>query len=95
MREYVKARLEEGYHLIPEYMQGGVERYMLDGIMPGSFLRAVLNNDFMGAASNADYNNQQILFKWAMFLYNHAPAGSFGSPENVRNWRGVHENAET
>jgi hypothetical protein len=78
---------------IPQYMRGGVARYLLQGIPPGSFLQAVFSNDLMSAAGKADDTNIQCLAEYAKFLYNCAPTISYGSKEIVKAWRGVLENA--
>ncbi len=72
--------------LIPEHMRAGMERYMEQGVNPGSFLTAVLSNDLVVAALCADSINRPRLHDYCMWLYNYAPSGSFGSPEAVNNW---------
>ena len=71
---------------IPDYMIGGLTRYLLNGIPPGSFLTAVLSNDLMEALGHADYENQTALPAYGTFLYNYAPRNCKGSPEAVREW---------
>lgn len=71
---------------IPEHMRHGVEGYITCGWKPGSFLYAVLCNNLVEAAANADDVNKHALFEWASLLYNELPAGSWGSPEIVANW---------
>ena len=71
---------------IPERMHGGLVRYIERGVPAGDFLMAVLRNDLRGAFDRADDENAQILRRYVMFLYNDAPAGCWGSPENVKNW---------
>ena len=55
-----------------------------DGIAPGDFLTGVLENDLMKACSNADSENLANIPAYAAYLYNHAPIGSYGSPELVK-----------
>lgn len=71
---------------IPRYMVGGLVRYFADRIAPGSFLLAVLQNDFMKALGCADSANINCLKAYGMFLYDYAPLGSYGSRENVDAW---------
>ena len=71
---------------IPEYMHGGLVRYFFYHIDPGSFLRAVLENDLMGAFGQADEENMHRMPAYAAFLYSTAPPGSYGSPEAVKAW---------
>jgi hypothetical protein len=72
--------------LIPDYMRGGIRRYIENGIEPGDFLQAVLRNDLRGAFERADGTNVNLIKEYIMFLYNYAPGGSWGSPENYEAW---------
>ena len=71
---------------IPEHMHGGMLRYLLHGLPPGSFLTAVLSNDLREAVAYADEKNQSSLARYVVFLHNHAPLGAWGSPERVSEW---------
>lgn len=71
---------------LPEYMRAGVVRYIEDGTPPGGFFRAVFANDLMGACEKADRTNRRRLFDYCQWIYNHAPAGSWGSREAIREW---------
>lgn len=71
--------------------QYGLEAHSLQlfvdqGIKPGGFLTAVLENNFMEAAGRADGYNQLHLHDWAMVIYNDTPSGCHGSPEKVAAW---------
>lgn len=74
------------YSGLPEHMQQAMEYYIEHGIEPGSFLMAVLSNDFMGAVGKADHINQARLVDYAKWLYNCAPPACFGSKDKVRGW---------
>lgn len=71
---------------IPERMVGGLSRYILYRIQPGSFLEAVLENDLMEALGRADVENQSLLGAYAQFIYNYAPQPCHGSKEKVKAW---------
>lgn len=71
---------------VPEYMVEGLERYIFDGVIPDSFLCAVLKNDLVAAASRADLENMRSLVAWAAVLYNVLPPGSWGNFEAIENW---------
>lgn len=86
--DYASDEIDAGAHLIPPYMIDGVKRYVLHGIPPGDFLRALLCNDFMEAAGRADDYNFAALGQWARFLYNHVPGECRGSPEHYTAWLG-------
>ncbi len=66
-----------------------MRRYVEDGIRPGSFLQAVLENDLVGAFSSADEGNTARMKEIASFLYNEMPMRSYGvwgSPEAVSKY---------
>lgn len=73
------------YSKVPvHYMLSGMQRYVEHGIEPGSFLRAVLENDLFRAVGAADATNIENLKEWCMFIYNDIPASIWGSPEKVQ-----------
>jgi hypothetical protein len=74
------------YSGLPQHMQGAFKRYFENRISPGSFGVAVLTNDLIGACHRADHINQSRLFDIVKWLYNHAPAGSWGSLELYEAW---------
>jgi len=71
---------------IPEYMIGGLYRYIVHHIEPGSFLRAVISNDLFDALGRADSTNSNLLKNYAQFLYNEAPSSCWGSRETYDGW---------
>ena len=72
----------EGYD-IPGYMQGGLIRYFNNGISPGSFMSAVLENNLVEAQGRADSTNAEIIPEYVRFLQNKVPATAWGSRANV------------
>ena len=72
---------------VPAYMVGSLAHFILDGRPVGSFLQAILENDYKTACAHADADNQRALWAYANFLYNHAPIGCWGSPEAFAGWR--------
>lgn len=71
---------------VPAHMRAGMARYVVLGVLPGSFLRAVLSNDLMEAGRMADDENRRRLFDYVMFLINYAPSDCYGSPEAMLAW---------
>jgi len=71
---------------LPEHMQGAVRRYLNDGIMPGDFLTAALENDLVQSFARADGTNRAAMFDWASWLYNECPEPARGSEAKVREW---------
>lgn len=71
---------------LPAYMQAGMARYIILGIKPGSFLRAVFSDEFENAAYRADEVNKALLPAYQHFLENGCPSSCWGSSEKVRAW---------
>jgi len=61
-----------------------LELYVTKGIMPGSFLRAVLENDLFGALSRADSYNRATIFQITKYIYYELPREAWGSREKVK-----------
>lgn len=74
---------------IPERMHGSIGRWIVSGVPPGSFLRAVIRNDFADAVVSADDENILLLKAYVAFFYNDAPTGCWGSPDVLKNWKGL------
>lgn len=71
---------------VPSHNHGGLTRYIENGIVPGDFLTAVLENNLMRALGKADETNRHALFNIASFLHNAAPSQCYGSPHAVKEW---------
>ena len=71
---------------IPPNMHGGILRWIEDGTVPGSFLVAVISNDFKDACFKADDYNALILPVYARWFHNNAPAKCWGSLDNFVGW---------
>jgi len=74
------------YSQVPEYMHEGIRLYVEHRIKPGSFLMAVLENNFVEAIGFADNNNLRCLPQWAELLRWELPGNCWGSPEKVQAW---------
>lgn len=77
--------LEFALSKIPAHMVSGAKAYVLTGQHTGGFLRAVLENDLVGAGRKADDLNGRCLHGWACFLDN-IPVAAWGSKERVDAW---------
>ena len=64
----------------------GMQLYFEHGIMPGSFLSALLCNDLLLACGKADDMNRHLLFEHVAWLFNEAPAAAYGSPAACKRW---------
>jgi hypothetical protein len=84
-QEYRRAMQDKA---IPEYMHGGVIRFVMQGRAPDthSFLYAVLSNNLIKAFAKADSANLDALQGWTRLLHNDLPHNCYGSPEKVDEW---------
>ena len=71
---------------IPAHMRGAIIRYLNNGISPGDFLTAVINNDLSEAVGRADDQNIHLLPNYIKWFYNHAPSGSWGRASATKDW---------
>ena len=62
-----------------------------DGIQPGGFLSAVIENNLSKAVERGDYANRKALSDWVIWFFNYAPSGCFGSEKHYREWKGLKE----
>ena len=85
-RQRAQQRLHE--HSIPEHMHEDVLDYIEYGKSTGSFLRLLLENNFVHAAPKADAANRSALYGWARFIHDTMPAIACGSRDAVEAWMG-------
>ena len=71
---------------IPDYMAGGVDRYISDGIPPGDFLTAIISNDLKEAVGRADDINMANIPAYVGYFYNESPVSCWGSEKNIAAW---------
>lgn len=76
--------------LVPEHMHEALKRYINEGLLPGSFLTAVLENNLREAVGAADSININRLADYIRFLYNFAPSPCWGSSAKVEAWVAIH-----
>ena len=77
---------EKMWGRIPVYVRSGIANYMLRGIEPGSFVKAVLQNDLRCAILSADDINQHLLPDYVRFMCNYLPSAAWGSFEKYNAW---------
>ena len=71
---------------IPEHMRDGLQLYIDHGIKPGSFMRAILENDLKNAVFLADAVNRNRFSDYIYILHQYAPGRCWGSPEKFEAW---------
>lgn len=76
----------DSYYPIREDLYGAFERYLNHGIMPGSFLTAVLENNLADAFGRADMANSANLKNIIGYVYNHLPSNAWGSEKTVSQY---------
>lgn len=75
------------YGVLPDELQGGMQRYVEQGVPTGGFLRAVLENNLATAWRRADLGNRARMSDIVEFLHSLPPA-CWGSPKLVEDWIG-------
>jgi hypothetical protein len=71
---------------IPDHLHDGLVRYFADGILPGSFLQAVLCNDLTQTVKRGDRSSLAALPPLVEFLLWVAPMTAWGTRNNVLAW---------
>jgi len=71
---------------VPSQLHDGLVLYLTDGVRPGSFLTAVLENDLITAVRRGDPECRAQLAPIVDFLLRHVPIRAWGSAENVATW---------
>ena len=71
---------------IPERMMPGIKRYVEKGIIPGTFLQAVICNNLKEAFMLADDENFKNIAAYVGYFYNEVPADAWGSHEKMMQW---------
>ena len=72
-------------------MVKSLQDYVDNGVKKGSFLKAVLSNDLMKAASCADEENFDTLAHIVGWCRNNIPEAAWGSKEKYDRWIRVHK----
>lgn len=72
---------------LPDVSQEALKNYFLYAFQPGSFLTSLLCNDpWTEVISRADHWNKPVLGKYALWLQDFAPVGSWGNRDSVKSW---------
>jgi len=74
---------------IPPAVFDGLKMYVLNGIMPGSFLSAVLSNDLFMAIGCADPLSTLTLPNLVKYIHWNVPGSCHGSWDIVAKWTGT------
>lgn len=71
---------------LPDYMRGGIERYVEYGIPPGRFMYCLLTWDFAEARMVADPVNCTKLSAYEDWMRSWLPAQCWGTKALVADW---------
>lgn len=71
---------------VPTHLHDGLVLYLLNHVRPGSFLRAVLENDLRNAFGRADAVSARMMPEIMRFLYEFASIGAWGTEDIVTAW---------
>lgn len=74
---------QNDHYPIPHEMMMSLQRYLSHGIMPGSFMTAVLENNLTRAFATADSFNTANMKNIVGYMYNEFPEAAWGSREKV------------
>lgn len=72
--------------MIPIATLQTIKDYVEYGIIPGSFVRAVLENNLSESFGRADIYNRAALFEIVQYVYSEIPHTIWGSKDKVDNW---------
>jgi hypothetical protein len=75
-----------GLGYVPARIKGALDRWVYEGIPPGGFTTAVLQNNLMEAVGRADEECGLNLRAIVAYVYNEVPAWAWGSRENMNEW---------
>lgn len=70
----------------PVYFWPGFKKYVLNGVAPGSFLKAFFEGDFHEMCRRGGRGAIEDTWPMVLYLHNHCPSGCYGSRENVQEW---------
>jgi len=81
---YEKLRGRPEYKDIPQGVYDSMVRYVVNHLLPGSFLKAVIENDLMQAIAYADDDSLRSMRAISKFFWNHTPNDCWGSTERFK-----------
>ena len=87
-------RMDDSFSYVPEHTRDTLINYIENGLPPGSFVQAVLENNLSGAYGRADHINSQHIGTITAWIYNFAPSTCWGSEEKVSDWLKQFRNTE-
>ena len=81
-------KFEGRYAVIPERIQQGLTRWVMEGIPPVEYsLQCMLQNKFMGALLYCDEDVRAVIYEIAVWMHWEIPSACHGSPEIYEKWQ--------
>jgi len=74
------------YYNLQEHIKKEIDRFVEDGIIPGSFVKSVIMNDLFGSCVNDNSFTRRGLYDTAMYLHENSPVECRGSEGKFYNW---------
>ena len=81
---YEKLRERPEYNSIPQSVWDSMVNYVVHHLLPGSFLKSVIENDLMQAILYADDDTIVSMKAIAKFFWNHVPNDCWGNRERFK-----------
>lgn len=78
--------------VIPADLYADLTAYLLKGVVPGTFLLAVLRNDLAEAVLSSNAERRACLPLLIRLLFNHFPPACCGSAVKVERWLALFQN---
>ncbi len=77
----------DSLNILPEHLRDGMQRYIEQGVRPGSFLCSCIDNNALEASTRAaDTATLLALPDIMKFLFNDCPQDCWGSPSKREAW---------
>ena len=83
---FYKTEYRGKHYEISDRMGDSIIMYIENGVLPGSFLRAIICNDLKGAFMEADDENYANLPAFIMYFYWEVPGSICGSHKKMLKW---------
>lgn len=74
------------YFNLQEHVKREIDRFVEEGVIPGSFVKSVIINDLFGACVNDNSFTRRGLYDTVMYLHKNSPEKCWGSEGNFWNW---------
>ena len=74
------------YYNLQKHVKEEVDRFVSEGLVPGSFVKSIIMNDLLGACVNDNSLTRRGLYDTVMYLHENSPEKCRGSEGKFWNW---------